>query len=75
MMTDISAWQSYNQAARSGQVQRDHNTRIMQLWDFEISATTKTAQVGINTSLSLTRKRLDHKNSSTLVITEPLIST
>ena len=49
-----------NQAARPGRLQEDYNVQIMQLWKSEISARTMTAQVGINTRLSPSRKKLVH---------------
>ena len=50
MVVDISAWRSYNQAARAKRLQGDHNVCIMQLCRFKISAPTKTTQAGINIS-------------------------
>ena len=47
-VTGISAWRSYNQTAWSEWLQGDHNVWIMQLYNFKISAPTKTAQAHIN---------------------------
>jgi len=37
IMVDISAWRFSNQAGRSGQLQRDHNVQIIQLWGSKYS--------------------------------------
>ena len=56
IVVNISAWRSKQSSGVIWALQRDHNVWIMQLYGFKISAPIKTAQAGITTSPSPSRK-------------------